>query len=102
VVKAVPPLLADRPTEPLIRELVDTLADTGVGKGGPEAAYDECLKRIACHGALRAHQSLSEAQIKALLAQLDACENPSHCPHGRPTWLQWTLRDLEKSFSRIV
>lgn len=102
VVKAVPPLLADRPTEPLIRELVDTLADTGVGKGGPEAAYDECLKRIACHGALRAHQSLSEVQIKALLAQLDACENPSHCPHGRPTWLQWTLRDLEKSFSRIV
>ncbi|HHP7234095.1 MAG TPA: DNA mismatch repair endonuclease MutL [Desulfobacterales bacterium] len=102
VVKAVPPLLADRPTEPLIRELVDTLADTGVGQGGPEAAYDECLKRIACHGALRAHQSLSEAQIKALLAQLDACENPSHCPHGRPTWLQWTLRDLEKSFSRIV
>jgi len=102
VVKAVPPMLAERAVEPLVRELVDTAADTGVAEGGPEAAYDECLKRIACHGALRARQSLNEAQIRGLLAQLDACENPSHCPHGRPTWLQWTLRDLEKSFSRIV
>ena len=40
--------------------------------------------------------------IKGLLAQLDDCHNPSHCPHGRPTWIHWDLRSLDKSFKRIV
>jgi len=57
---------------------------------------------MACHGAIRANQALSEAQINGLLAQLDECDNPSHCPHGRPTWIRWDLRALEKSFKRIV
>ena len=57
---------------------------------------------MACHGAIRANQTLSAAQIQKLLAQLDACDNPSHCPHGRPTWIVWELRSLEKSFQRIV
>jgi DNA mismatch repair protein MutL len=56
----------------------------------------------ACHDALRAHQRLDDAHLKALLRQLDDCENPSHCPHGRPTWVKWDLAELEKMFKRIV
>ena len=57
---------------------------------------------MACHNAIRAHQRLSNAQIGAMLEQLDACDNPSHCPHGRPIWVRWGLDALEKQFRRIV
>ena len=55
---------------------------------------------MACHGAIRARQALSDPQIRELLQELDGCDNPSHCPHGRPTWLRWSIRELEKSFKR--
>jgi DNA mismatch repair protein MutL len=57
---------------------------------------------MACHGAIRANQHLSDKQMKVLLEQLDECDNPSHCPHGRPTWIKWTKRLIEKSFSRTL
>ena len=44
----------------------------------------------------------TDKQITELLLQLDQCENPSNCPHGRPTWVRWTVSDLEKQFKRIV
>jgi DNA mismatch repair protein MutL len=101
VVKGVPALLAGREAGPLIVELVETAADTGI-IGDAEKMLDHCLEIMACHGAIRAHQTLSQEQIQALLKQLDNCKNPSNCPHGRPTWIKWTLRFIEKSFGRIV
>ncbi len=101
VVKGVPALLAGREATPLIAELVETAADTGI-VGDAGKMLDHCLEIMACHGAIRAHQALSEKQIQALLKQLDACENPSNCPHGRPTWIKWTPRFIEKAFGRIV
>jgi DNA mismatch repair protein MutL len=101
VVKAVPEMLAGREVKPLILEIVDRLADTGFSED-MQAAIDECYKLMACHGAIRAHQMLTDKQIRVLLEQMDACGNASHCPHGRPTWVQWTVRDLEKAFNRIV
>ena len=55
---------------------------------------------MACHGAIRARQALDDRQIRRLLQQMDECDNPSHCPHGRPTWIRWTLQELEKAFGR--
>ena len=101
VVKGVPALLAGREATPLIAELVETAADTGI-VGDAETMLDHCFEIMACHGAIRAHQALSEKQIQALLKQLDRCENPSNCPHGRPTWIKWTPRFIEKAFGRIV
>ena len=69
---------------------------------GLSAALDQCLILMACHSAIRARQALSEKEMKALLAQLDQCENPRQCPHGRPTFVEWPLRTLEKNFKRIV
>jgi len=99
VVKSVPMLLSDREIKPLIIEIIEKMAAIGFTPG-LENAIDECLIIMACHGAIRANQALSADQMQALLKQLDACDNPSHCPHGRPTWIQWSTRFLEKAFKR--
>jgi len=101
VVKAVPVLLAEREVKPVIIEIVEKIVEIGSAPGLAEA-LDKCRMIMACHGAIRANQALSETQIKGLLSQLDGCRNPSHCPHGRPTWIHWEIRNLEKSFKRVV
>ncbi len=101
VVKSVPAILGHGEIKPLITEIVEKMANIGVAPG-LEDVMDECLMLMACHGAIRANQQLSEEQIRAILAQLDECENPSHCPHGRPILIRWSLLFLEKSFKRIV
>ena len=101
VVKAVPVLLDDRNVARIITELVEKAAETGL-ETDFETVLDECRMVMACHHAVRANQRLSEEQIRQMLIQLDRCEDPSHCPHGRPTWIHWTVKDLEKAFKRIV
>jgi DNA mismatch repair protein MutL len=101
LIKSVPPLLAEREVKPLLVEIVEKIVEIGSSSGLAEM-LDECRMVMACHGAIRANQTLSAAQINGLLTQLDECHNPSHCPHGRPTWIRWDIRSLEKSFKRIV
>jgi len=101
VVKSVPDILSGRQVKPLIMEIVEKMIKTGFAPG-LEKAMDEFLILMACHSAIRANQSLTDVQMKSLLDQLENCENSSHCPHGRPTWIKWTIKDLEKSFDRIV
>ncbi len=97
--KAVPALLANYDIKPIIIEMIEKMIEIGFTPG-LEKAVDECQKIMACHSAIRANQSLSEKQITELLFQLDQCDNPSNCPHGRPTWIPLTLKSLEKSFKR--
>ena len=99
VIKAVPAILSGRELRPMICEMLEKTAAVGYAPG-LENALDQCRMVMACHGAIRANQPLSEAQIKGLLHQLDECENPSRCPHGRPTWVRWDLATLEKLFKR--
>lgn len=101
LIKSAPALLSGRPVRPLVFEILERMAEVGIRTEG-DAITDEFLKLMACHSAIRAHHSLSDAEIKALLREMDRCENPSNCPHGRPTWLRWTSRFLEKSFRRII
>jgi len=101
VIKAVPALLCERELKPMIYEMVEKTAAVGYSPG-LENTLDQCRMVMACHGAIRANQELSEAQVKGLLQQLDECENPSRCPHGRPTWVRWDLATLEKLFKRVV
>ena len=101
VVKSVPALLSGREIAPLITEIVEKVAAIGFSKE-LEEPFDACLQIMACHGAIRANQVLSGEQIRGLLAQMDQCDNPSRCAHGRPTWIHWSLRSLEKSFQRIL
>ncbi len=101
VVKSVPALLKDRAVKPLVIEMVEKMAQIGFTPG-LEKAIDACLMLMACHGAIRGNQRLSDKEIKGLLEQLDGCDQPSNCPHGRPVWIRMTLKDLEKMFKRIV
>jgi len=100
VVKAVPVVLAGREIRPLVIEITEKIAETGFGPS-IEKAIDKCLILMACHSAIRANQPLSDKEMKALLDQLDKCKNPSHCPHGRPTWIKWSKEFLEKEFKRV-
>ena len=101
VVKSVPALLENKEVKPLVIEIVEKMAQIGFTTG-LEKALDQCLILMACHGAIRANQKLSDEQIKGLLDQLDKCDQPSNCPHGRPIHIRWSVRELEKSFKRIV
>jgi DNA mismatch repair protein MutL len=100
-IKAVPSLLTGKQIAPLILEIVEKATDTGLA---PElqTPLDRIRQLMACHGAIRAGQRLSDAQIRELLTQMDACENPASCPHGRPTWIQYKLSVIEKAFHRVV
>jgi DNA mismatch repair protein MutL len=99
VVKSVPPLLSQGSVIRLVTDIAEKLVETGSSKL-LESALDECLIVMACHGAIRANQILSDIQMRQLLAQLDACETPSFCPHGRPTWTRYSMALLEKAFKR--
>ncbi len=101
VIKAVPALLSGQDPKPMVREIAEKMA-AGDSAADLQQALDECRVVMACHAAIRAGQALGAGQAKGLLNQLDQCENPSHCPHGRPTWVRWDLSILQKSFKRIV
>jgi DNA mismatch repair protein MutL len=99
VVRAVPGMLTDMQIGPILEEIADKAAETGAASD-PETVIDDLRKIVACHGAVRAHQSMTEQEMRALLADLDRCENPAHCPHGRPTWIEWPESEVEKRFGR--
>jgi DNA mismatch repair protein MutL len=101
VVKALPTLLDSGGIAALVTRLVEKTAEIGVN-AEMKTIMDGCLMVMACHHAIRANQQLTDVQIKAMLKQLDACDNPSHCPHGRPIWIRFTVKELEKQFQRIV
>jgi DNA mismatch repair protein MutL len=101
VIHSVPELLEGKNCGPLLTEMAEKTAEIGVSLAADtRRVTDECLKLIACHGAIRAGQTLLLPEMQHLLFQLDQCLDPHHCPHGRPTWIQWDLRFLEKSFGR--
>ncbi|MCP3955448.1 MAG: DNA mismatch repair endonuclease MutL [Desulfobacterales bacterium] len=98
-ISSVPALLARAEAGPLVREIVEKYVTVGI-PDDPGKTLDPCIELMACHSVIRANQALTPDQIKVLLAQLDGCENPSHCPHGRPTWIKWSVKELEKLFKR--
>jgi DNA mismatch repair protein MutL len=102
VIKAVPGFLAGRDMRPLLTEMAAAGTGPDGAPGDPQAALDFCRQRAACHGAVRAGQTLTAEQMQALLRQVGECGNLSHCPHGRPTWIKWERAAVERSFRRVV
>lgn len=67
-----------------------------------ETLTREVLSTVACHSAVRAHDRVCDAEVERLLKSFSSQDALGHCPHGRPTFIRFEVRDLEKQFQRVV
>ncbi len=84
-----------------IKDTIGSLVDLGMQTPLDEAR-DMVLKKLACHGSIRAGAPLKKAQILKLLKDVATCELPFSCCHGRPSIIFLSFEELEKRFKRIV
>jgi DNA mismatch repair protein MutL len=95
LVRTIPALAAGDDWAGMLKELLDTLAGEERGKW-----EERIVASIACHGAVKAGQVLSEDEMRALVRQLEQTANPHTCPHGRPTIIKLSAAQLEREFGR--
>ena len=95
LVRALPALVHDKDWAGMLRELLDSLSE------GEKSHWAEAVTiTMACHGAVRAGQALSDAEMRELVRQLEQAATPHSCPHGRPTMIHLSYGQLKKDFGR--
>ena len=98
-VRAMPVMLKQSQAEAAAHDVIDELREFGASRAMTERR-DELLATLACHGAVRANRILSITEMNALLREMEQTERSGQCNHGRPTWFQLGLNELDKMFMR--
>jgi len=98
-ITAIPQELSPAQAAEAVQEIFETVTSGREITDHPDPT-ERLLKTLACHGAIKAGQSLTEAEMRSLLRELDRTEQPSHCPHGRPLWFLLSLDEIERRFKR--
>lgn len=98
-IETVPALLADADLPALVRDLLADLQQHG-RSARLQRVQDDLLASMACHGSVRANRQLEPAEMHALLRDIEQTERSGQCNHGRPTWMQVSLAELDRLFLR--
>jgi len=99
VVRETPALLGEMDVQGLVRDLADELAELGNALSLKEKLEEVC-GTLACHGSVRAGRRLNASEMNALLREMEATPHSGQCNHGRPTYVELKLEDIEKLFGR--
>jgi len=98
IIRAVSALLPSTDHGQALIDVLDTMAEGG----GFESWEERAAYSIACHGAIRAGDTLTMQEMSELIRQLEICQHPHSCPHGRPTMIHMSLTRLEREFGRTI
>ncbi|WP_026352506.1 DNA mismatch repair endonuclease MutL [Yoonia vestfoldensis] len=98
-VRETPAILGEINAAAMLRDILDELADQG-DSASLQARIDAILSRVACHGSIRTGRRMQAAEMNALLREMEATPHSGQCNHGRPTYVELKLSDIERLFGR--
>ncbi|MDA3787702.1 MAG: DNA mismatch repair endonuclease MutL [Desulfobacula sp.] len=101
VIKSIPSIIDEKEVKPIIIEIIEKILKDK-NDFSKENWLEECLILMSCHSAVRANKSMNIKEMEKLLEDLEKCDNPMHCPHGRPTMIIIQKAEMEKLFKRVV
>ncbi len=98
-VRETPAILGEVNAEAMVRDIIDELSDQG-DSASVQARIEAILSRVACHGSIRSGRRMHSAEMNALLREMEATPLSGQCNHGRPTYVELKLSDIERLFGR--
>ncbi|MBE9503907.1 MAG: DNA mismatch repair endonuclease MutL [Proteobacteria bacterium] len=100
VIKAIPSIFGNKGSKAIVTDMASELSELPKS-GSFKSAFEEIIKRIACHSVVRGRRRMNIDEMRALLTQMDESGIVPHCPHGRPAHIDIPISELEKRFERV-